>query len=295
MKFEGIITAMVTPLNADETINLDATEKLVNQLIEAGVNGLFILGTNGEAHLLSEKCKLIFAKKVVETAANRVPVIVGVGMNSTTQVIKLSKEMEELKADALSIITPYFVPVTQQELVEHYRTIADATTLPILLYNMPSNTGVNIEPQTVLELSEHKRIVGIKDSSGDFENMKAYLEITRNNDEFYVLSGSDSKILDLLEAGGNGGVTALSNVIPETFIELYESWKNNKLVKAQELQASIEPLRNILKSSTIPSSLKYCVTISGLNVGRACKPILDPTSKAKLVIEKTLKRYDKNE
>ncbi|MEG2898545.1 MAG: 4-hydroxy-tetrahydrodipicolinate synthase, partial [Eubacterium sp.] len=273
MKPEGIITAMVTPLDETNKINAIATKKLVNHLIDKKVNGLFILGTNGEFHVLSELEKLKFAEIVINETNGRLPVYVGTGGNSTDQVISLSKEMTELGADALSVITPYFVQPTEAELINHYLTIAEANIAPVLLYNIPKNTGINISPNTVETVSGHQNIIGIKDSSGQIETIKKYLEVSVNKN-FSVLSGSDSLILSALKIGASGAVAATSNVLTEIDVAIYQYWLEGEQEKAQLMQERIEEFRRILKLGTIPSVLKEAIHYQGIDVGKARLPVL---------------------
>jgi 4-hydroxy-tetrahydrodipicolinate synthase len=290
MEYKGIICAMITPLDENQDINPQATHELIDYLIDKGVYGLFILGTNGECHVLTDDEKVEFAKIVIEHTNNRVPVFVGTGGNSTREVIKLSKKMEEVGASALSVITPYFVTPTQQELIAHYKAVASVVNLPILMYNMPGKTGINIEPESVRELAKVKNIVGIKDSGGKLENMKAYLEVTKGED-FSVLSGSDSLILDILKAGGQGAVAATANFLAEIDVAIYNNFIKGDLEAAQKAQNSIEELRRILKFGTIPSVIKQTVMLNGINVGPARLPATQPTGEKLEDIKRVVEAY----
>lgn len=290
MKYKGIICAMITPFDENQNINPQATCELIDYLVGKGVYGLFILGTNGECHVLTDDEKVEFAKIVVNHTNNRVPVFVGTGGNSTREVISLSKRMESIGASALSIITPYFVTPTQEELILHYKTIANSVNLPIMMYNMPGKTGINIEPESVRELAKIKNIVGIKDSSGKLDNMKAYIEVTKSED-FSIFSGSDSLILDSLKAGGQGAVAATANFLTEIDIAIYENFMKGDLEEAQKAQSSIEELRRILKLATIPSVIKKAVVFNGINVGTARLPVTEPTGKALEEIKQVVKNY----
>lgn len=283
---------MITPLDENQNINPKATCELIDYLINKGVSGLFILGTNGECHVLTDDEKVEFAKIVVKHTNNRVPVFVGTGGNSTREVINLSKRMEEIGASALSIITPYFVPPTQKELIAHYKAIAEAVNLPIMMYNMPGKTGINIEPESVRELAKVKNIVGIKDSSGKLDNMKAYLEVTKGED-FSVFSGSDSLILDILKAGGHGAVAATANFLAGIDIAIYDNFIKGDLEAAQKAQDSIEELRRILKLGTIPSVIKKAVVLNGIDVGPARFPVTQPTGEVLEEIKKVVENYKK--
>ena len=297
MEYRGIICAMITPLDKNQNINPQATCKLIDYLIDKGVYGLFILGTNGECHVLTDDEKVEFAKIVINHTNNRVPVFVGTGGNSTREVINLSKRMEDIGASALSIITPYFVAPTQQELILHYKTIADSVSLPIMMYNMPGKTGINIEPESVKELSKVKNIVGIKDSSGNLNNMKAYIELTKEED-FSVFSGSDSLILDVLKAGGQGAVAATANFLAGIDVSIYNNFINGDLEAAQQSQNSIEEFRRVLKLGTIPSVIKKAVVLNGIDVGSARLPVTEPDGdilkEIKQVVENYKVKFSKN-
>lgn len=290
MDYKGIICAMITPLDENQDINPKATRELIDYLINKGVYGLFILGTNGECHVLTDDEKVEFAKIVIEHTNNRVPVFVGTGGNSTREVINLSKRMEAIGASALSIITPYFVPPTQKELIEHYKAVAAEVSLPIMMYNMPGKTGINIEPESVRELAKVKNIVGIKDSGGKLDNMKAYLEVTKGED-FGVFSGSDSLILDILKVGGHGAVAATANFLAGIDVAIYNNFIKGDIEAAQKAQDSIEELRRILKFGTIPSVIKQTVVFNGINVGPARLPVSKLTGERLDEIKRVVETY----
>lgn len=292
MNYRGIICAMITPLDEEQNINKKATYELIDYLINKGVSGLFILGTNGEFHVLSDDEKVEFAKTVIDYTNKRVSVFVGVGGNSTREVISLAKQMESIGADALSIITPYFVPPTQRELIEHYKAIAESVSLPIMMYNMPGKTGINIEPESVNELADVKNIVGIKDSSGKLDNIKAYIEIAKEKD-FAVFSGSDSLILETLKAGGQGAVAATANFLAGIDVSIYNNFVNGDLESAKKAQDSIEELRRILKLGTIPSVIKKTVVLNGINVGPARLPVSELNDEAMSEVKKVVENYKK--
>lgn len=290
MKIQGIITAMVTPFDAEQNINAAATKQLVEKLISKGVGGIFILGTNGEFHVLNDDEKVEFAKIVIEAVAHRVPVYVGTGGNSTKQVVELSKRMEAIGADALSVITPFLVPIKQSELVAHYKRIAASVKLPIVLYNIPKNTGVNIEPESVRELAAVGNIVGIKDSSGDINNIAAYIKAGEGQD-FAVLSGSDSLILKALKIGAVGAIAATSNLLTDIDVAIYENFRKGDLEAAQKNQDAIEQLRAVLKLGTVPSVIKRSVTLSGIDVGPARCPVSATTAAVDEKIKEMLAYY----
>ncbi|MDR4949618.1 4-hydroxy-tetrahydrodipicolinate synthase [Neobacillus cucumis] len=272
MELKGIIPAMVTPLTKEQKVNEAVTRQLTNHLIDSGVNGIFILGTNGEFHLLNTEEKIEMARIVIEEAAGRVPVMVGTGGNSTEESIELSKKMEQLGADALSLITPFFIPPTQEELAVHFEKVAESTSLPVLLYNIPSRTGVNIEPETAARLAKVPNIVGIKDSSGNFANIENYINATKDED-FAVFAGTDSLILQTLQAGGKGAVAATANMLPDVVVAIYNNWLEGNLEAAQENQQKLQPLRDAFKYGTLPSVLKKAVELYSVPVGPPKMPV----------------------
>lgn len=290
MKLKGIITAMVTPFDKNQEINSQATKQLINKLINAGVDGIFILGTNGEFHLLTYDEKIAFAKLVINEVNKRVPVYVGTGGNSTREVIELSKKMEALGADALSVITPYFLVPTQKEVINHYKAVAKSVQIPIILYNIPKNTGINLESGTVSELAKVKNIAGIKDSSGKIENIQSYIEATKDKD-FCVLSGSDSLILKALQIGATGAIAATSNLLTDIDVSIYQNFLNGNIKAAEKAQKDIDVLRTVLRLGTVPSILKKSVELSGIPVGPARLPVTEPNAETLKKIKEMLNYY----
>lgn len=289
MKIKGIITAMVTPLSEDG-INEAATRKLVNKLINDGVHGLFVLGTNGEFYALSEAEKLALVEIVVDEAAGRVPVFAGSGGISTEEVIKVTNQFAELGVDAVSVITPYLIKLSDEELIQHYQTIALNTNLPMILYNIPANTQLSINESVFKELIQLPQIIGIKDSSGKLENIQMYLE-TNDREDFSILIGSDSLILPALQMGVDGAVAATSNVLTKTDLGIYQAFLENKMERAQVLQESINDFRGILKLATVPSVLKHSLELIGFPVGAPKNPVRKVSSKFDAEICETLSKY----
>ena len=289
MKIKGIITAMVTPLSEDG-INEAATRKLVNKLINDGVHGLFVLGTNGEFYALSEAENLALVEIVVDEAAGRVPVFAGSGGISTEEVIKVTNQFAELGVDAVSVITPYLIKLSDEELIQHYQTIALNTNLPMILYNIPANTQLSINESVFKELIQLPQIIGIKDSSGKLENIQMYLEMN-DREDFSILIGSDSLILPALQMGVDGAVAATSNVLTKTDLGIYQAFLENKMERAQVLQESINDFRGILKLATVPSVLKHSLELIGFPVGAPKNPVRKVSSKFDAEICETLSKY----
>jgi len=293
INIEGIITPIVTPFNRDkdQTINYDALKQLIDRLIEKGVKGIFILGSYGEFHVIDDDEKLEFAKKTVEIVNHRIPVYVGTGGNSTRNVIRLSKKVEKVGADAVSIITPYFVSPNDKEIINHYKTIAASIDLPIILYNIPKNTKINLSKEIVAELAKIENIKAIKDSSGDMENLKGYVEAAKGTD-MKVLIGSDSKIAPAIRLGAAGAIAGTSNLITEVDVNLYNALKSGNDEEADRLQQEIEVLRSALKLGTIPSVMKRSIEFTGIPVGPARLPVMETTPEVDEKIKEMLKHYN---
>ncbi|MBL1227111.1 4-hydroxy-tetrahydrodipicolinate synthase [Enterococcus sp. BWR-S5] len=291
--FEGIITPIVTPIKRDtaESLNLAAMEQLVNHLIKKGVSGIFPLGSNGEFHVLDNQEKMAFAKAVIDHVNGRVPVYVGTGACSTKETIQLSKQAESLGADALSVITPYFLRPTDEELIQHYIQVAESVKIPIILYNIPKATGMNISASVLKTLTKVENICGIKDSSGDLANLKSYIEAAEGT-KIKVLVGSDSKILAGYQMGATGAIAGTSNLITETLVGLDRAYRAGNLEEAQKLQQDIEELRNVLPMGTVPSILKQAVEMAGIaEVGPARKPVQEPNTQVESKVKKMLAYY----
>lgn len=286
----GIIAAMITPMDNEGNVNFDELRNQVDRQIAAGISGVFTLGTNGEGYILDHDEKLKVMKAVIEEADHRVPVYVGTGCVSTTETIELSKQAEQLGADALSVITPWFAQASQEDLYKHYKALNDAINIPILLYNIPARSGNALAPQTVARLAELPNIAGIKDSSGNFDNILQYIELTRDKN-FTVISGNDSLILWTLKAGGTGGIAACANVLPEIMVSIYKYYQNGDWDKARKAQDSIRPFRNCFKLGNPNTIVKEATNLMGFPVGMPRAPFNGLTDDAVQTIQKTLDKY----
>lgn len=271
MKIEGIIVPILTPMNADESVNLQELRRQIDRLIHAGVHGIFPFGTNGEGYILSTKEKLAVLETCIDQVNGRVPVYAGTGCIATRDTIALSRKAAEMGADVLSVITPSFAAASQDELYRHYAAIAEAVDKPILLYNIPARTGNALHPATVEKLAKIDRIIGVKDSSGNFDNLLQYIERTRGMD-FTVLSGNDSLILWTLLAGGKGGIAGCANVFPENMVAIYEKFVSGDLEGARRAQDAIRPFRNCFRFGNPNTVVKTAVKLLGYPVGDCRAP-----------------------
>ncbi len=293
MKIEGIITPVVTPFHRDErqTINYEAMERLIDRLIGKGVSGIFILGSNGEFHVVNADETVELTAKTVEMVGRRVPVYVGTGGNSTREVIELSKRVEAVGADALSVITPFFIPPSERELIFHYEKVAASTSLPIVLYNIPKSTKINLSREVVRTLAQIENIAAIKDSSGDMDNLKGYVDACEGTD-MKVLVGSDSKIAPAIRLGAVGAIAGTSNVITEHVVRLYHALMEGEDKEADRLQREIEVIRDVLKKGTVPSVMKRSVELLGIPVGPARYPVQELDRQVDEDIMEMLKFYN---
>lgn len=255
----------------NEKINEKELRAQVNRQISCGINGIFTLGTNGEVYALTTEEKLEVIKIVVGETRGRVPVYAGTGCISTRETIWMSLRAKELGVDALSIVSPYFVALSQEDIHRHYSKIAESVDLPIVLYNLPARTGNNIEYSTVRKLSKYPNIVGIKDSGGNFDNTLRYIENTDRR--LSVLAGNDSLILWTLLAGGNGAIAGTANVFPEIALAIYKLWQAGNIEEANQQQAKLRPLRDVMKLGNPNSVIKRAMNLLGHPVGPAREPV----------------------
>lgn len=272
VELKGIVVPIVTPMNEDESINTDELRRQVDRQIEAGIHAIFPFGTNGEGYILDGAEKELVLKTVIDQVAGRVPVYAGTGCISTKGTIEQCKMAQAAGADILSVITPSFAKASQHELIEHYTRVAEAVPdMPIVLYNIPMRTGNAIEPETVVELAQVDNIIGAKDSSGDWDNLSAYIELTKDMD-FGVLSGNDALILKALQAGAKGAIAGCSNVYPQNMVGIYENWAAGNLEAAEACQANVANLRSCFKYGNPNTVVKTAVNLLGSPVGKCRAP-----------------------
>ncbi len=268
---EGIIPAMVTPLTGDQKLNISALRQLTHYLIEGGVHGLFATGSQGEFWALVEEEKRRVWETVVEETNDKVPVYAGTAAPSTRETIALTQLAQKAGVDAVSVLTPFFVSPTDNELYDHYRAVAEATDLPVLLYSNPGRTGVKLSPNLLARLSDIENIVGIKDSSGDLQLTAAYIRAT--SPDFAVLMGRDSLILAGLLYGARGAIAATANVVPALVARIYNRFKAGDLDGAKQAQDALMPLRLAFSWGTFPVVVKETLNLMGLEAGPAHGPV----------------------
>lgn len=270
MRINGIISAMLTPLNEDETINESELRNQVNRQIDAGVAAVFCLGTNGEFYAFDQESKKQIINIVVDETNGRVPVLAGTGCVTTAETIELTDFAKQAGVSAVSIISPYFAGVSQEGLCQHFTTVANECQIPVIMYNIPARTGVNIHYKTVKKLARNPYIIGIKDSSGDFDNTLRYIEETPN--DFIVLCGNDSLILWTLMAGGNGGISGVTNIFPEHMVSIYNKFAAGDFEGAKIAQDQIRCIRDCFVGYNPNSVVKRAAQLLGYPVGPAKAP-----------------------
>ncbi|MGI6563357.1 MAG: 4-hydroxy-tetrahydrodipicolinate synthase [Clostridia bacterium] len=277
--FIGTATALVTPFK-DDGIDFETFGKIVDFQIENGIDALVVCGTTGEASTMPDEEHLDAIRFVVEKTAKRVPVIAGTGSNDTKHAIYLSKKAQELGADAILSVTPYYNKTTQSGLYEHFRMIANSIDIPMILYNVPSRTGLNIDAKTVQSLSKIENIVGLKEC-----NLAQAPHIIGNvRDDFAVYSGNDPEVLQLLAIGGKGLISVASNVIPKDVSTMVRKWLRQDIIAARELYYKILPFAEALFIEVNPVPVKKAMSFIGFDCGKCRMPLTDmlPANEDKL-------------
>lgn len=271
-QIRGIVPPVATPMQANEDLDLPRLRWFLDHLIESGVHGVFVLGTNSEFYALDEREKQEVVATAVAHVNHRVPVFAGTGAESTREAVRLTKMAEREGADGVSVITPYFISPAQQEIFDHYRRIAESTPLGVILYNNPSTCGgLKIDVDTVARLAQAPNIVGIKDSSGDLQNTNEYLRVVPP--EFSVMQGRDTLIYPSLLFGAAGAVPASANVAPALCVEIFESFQRGDHSAALDAQRRLNPIRLSLNLGTAPGGVKAALDLLGMSIGPSRSPI----------------------
>ena len=283
--FQGCGTAIATPFN-EEGVNLKEFAKLLEEQIAQGVDAIIVCGTTGESATMTEEERLQTIECAVKTSKGRVPIIAGTGSNNTKAVIEMNKKVEKLGVDGVLIVTPYYNKTTQKGLIEHYKIIAQNTTLPIILYNVPSRTGVNILPQTCLELSKIENIVAIKEASGNISQIAEIASLCRDNLNIY--SGNDDQIIPILSLGGKGVISVLSNIKPKYTHDMCEKFFKGCIEEACKMQIDAIPLIKALFSEVNPIPVKAALNMIGYDYGIPRLPLIEMSDEGKEILRKTL-------
>lgn len=269
--FTGSATAMVTPFTGDG-LNLKTLDQLVDYQLAGGTDALVVCGTTGEPSTMDISEEAVVISRTVERVGGRVPVIAGAGSNDTAFAVQSVKQAKNLGADALLLVTPYYNKTSQQGLIRHFLTIADATDLPILLYNVPSRTGLNLLPATLKELAKHENIVGVKEASGNIEQIA---EIACTCPELALYSGNDDQVLPLLALGGKGVISVVANLLPGKTHDMVRLWMEGDIAGSRALQFELFPLIKALFSEVNPIPVKTALCDMGFDCGPLRLPLIE--------------------
>lgn len=284
--FKGVGTAIATPFDEYDNINFDEFKKLVEFQIENGVNAIIVCGTTGEASTMSPEEKQDLIKYCVKVVNKRIPVIAGIGSNNTKAVVENEKFAQRVGVDGLLAVTPYYNKTTQDGLIAHYKLIAENTDLPIILYNVPSRTGVNILPETYFELSKIKNIVATKEANGDVSSIIKTKYLCGDNLNIY--SGNDDQILPVLSVSGIGVISVLSNIFPKYTSNMINNYFNNNTQTATKMQIEAIKLINLLFKEVNPIPVKAALNIMGFNFGKPRMPLIECSEKLKNELKEIL-------
>ena len=288
-KLGRLLTAMVTPFNEEGAVDYEQAKKLATALLNSGSEGLLVVGTTGESPTLIRQEELRLFSEVKSAVGERGTVIAGTGSNNTVEALEATKEAERIGVDACLLVVPYYNKPTQEGLYQHFKTIAQGTNLPCILYNVPSRTVVSLSADTVIRLSQIDNIIGVKEASGNLEQISGIISNTR--EDFLVWSGNDSDTLPILALGGYGVISVASHLVGKQISEMIYSFVSGKTDKAAEIHRHLLPLVNALFIVSNPIPVKYAVNHVGFNVGRPRLPLTEPDEKTAAVIKETLKNY----
>lgn len=287
--FTGAGIAIVTPFYADGSINYDRLGEMIDHQIENHTDAIIICGTTGEASTMTDDEHLECIKFTVKRTAGRVPVIAGTGSNDTKYAVELSKEAEAAGANALLLVTPYYNKTTQKGLILHFNTIADAVNIPIVLYNIPGRTGMNMEVSTVKELAKHKNIVALKEASGNISYVAKLIAECGDNIDIY--SGNDDMIVPVMSLGGKGVISVLSHILPKETHNMVQLCLDNDFAKATEMQIKYLDLINALFIEVNPIPVKEALNMTDWNVGPCRLPLCEMSDEHKSALRAALAKH----
>jgi 4-hydroxy-tetrahydrodipicolinate synthase len=285
-RFGAVVTAMVTPFRQDHSLDIEGAEILASNLLDNGTDSIVVAGSTGESPTLKHKEKVDLFRAVIDVAKGRGKVICGTGTYSTAETIELSREAEEAGADGLLLVTPYYNKPPQRGLLEHFATVARAVSLPIIAYNIPGRTGTRIEHDTLLQMSEVSNIVGVKDSTGDFQAISKL--ITEAPPEFEVYSGDDWATFGYMCLGAVGVVSVAAHVVGGRIHHMTDLVESGDIPAARKVHEELSPLFNALFITTNPIPVKTALAILGLPAGPPRLPLVPATTEERTRIEKAL-------
>lgn len=285
--FKGCGTAIATPFTKTG-VNFDEFGKLIEEQIENKVDGLIVCGTTGEASTMSIEERKETIKFAIEKVNKRIPVVVGTGSNCTASAIEMTKFAESAGADGALVVTPYYNKTTQAGLIAHFKAIANSTNLPIILYSVPSRTGVNIMPATCKKLSEVKNIVAIKEASGNISQIAEIANLCK--DKLHIYSGNDDQIVPILSLGGIGVISVLSNIMPKYTHDMVQNFFDGKIEESRKMQLDAIDLIKALFSEVNPIPVKEALNLLGYKFGEPRLPLVPMSKDARCVLEEEMKK-----
>jgi len=286
--FYGSGTALITPMLPDGSVNYEEYERLADDQIRRGTEALIVCGTTGESATLTAAEHLELFRRAVKAADGRVPVIAGTGSNNTAHAAQLSVQAAQCGVDGLLLVTPYYNKTSQQGLIQHFETIARAAELPILLYNIPSRTGIALQEDTAALLAQNQYVCGLKEASGSF----AYAARLQSRCGLPLYAGNDTDILAVLAIGGCGVISVASNLVPELVFRLCTAWRAGEIETARQLQLQLMPLCDALFCEVNPMPVKYAMQRIGWNAGPCRLPLWELSKEKKRQIDAVLAQYE---
>ena len=286
--FRGATTAMITPFHSDGSVDFDGLRKNTQHQLNNGISGLLPLGTTGETPTLSEEEKEKIVRTVVEEAGGKVPVMVGVGTNSTEKTIKNAEQAQTWGADALLVVTPYYNKPTQEGIIAHFHTVCEAVDLPVVVYNIQGRTGTNIETSTLKSVAEKENIIAVKEASGNINQM---MDVLEKIPEIAVYSGDDGMTFPLICLGGQGVISVVSNLLPRLVVEMVSEGLAGNMTRARQLHFNLLPIFKAAFIETNPCPVKYAMGQWGLAGGPVRLPLVEIKESSKKLIDSALKNY----
>ncbi len=287
--FPRLMTAMITPFKSNLEIDYDRVRKLANHLVETGTEGIVVSGTTGESPNLTDEEKLELFSIVQEEVGSRIQVWAGVGTNSTSRTIEMVKKASKLNIDGVMVVTPYYNKPSQEGLYQHFGKVAEATSLPVMLYNVPGRTGINLLPQTVQRLSQIGNIVALKEASGNMDQMSELVNCTP--DDFIIYSGDDSLTLPLMAIGAYGVISIASHLVGMEISDMIKAYFAGNIKEAARIHAWLFPLFKVLFITTNPVPLKESMRLLGKDSGILRGPLCPPADKESSEIAEVLQNY----
>ena len=288
-KLGRLLTAMITPFNKEGMVDYEQAKRLALALLNSGSEGLVVAGTTGESPTLIRQEELRLFAEVKSAVGEQGSVIAGTGSNSTAEAVEATKEAEKIGVDACLLVVPYYNKPTQEGLYQHFKTIAQSTSLPCIPYNVPSRTVTNLSAETVIKLSHIDNIIGVKEASGDLDQIARI--ISNTSDDFLVWSGNDGDTLPMLALGSYGIISVASHLVGNQIKEMIDSFTSGKTDKAAEIHRHLLPLINALFVVSNPTPLKYALNSIGFPVGKPRLPLVEPDEKTAAFIKDALKNY----